>query len=232
MKCYVFGKRSRVGRVHLAQHRQRRGRSTCRSRAAGTASATGSSRTTSATTRPSPSPPTKGGTSTSRGISKAACRRSSKRGSPACSRSCSFPSDLPRWDLSLNPNRALGLRNAHRGQRPLAAGEAGPHARRRRRATPGRQDRGVLRAELGVRAVPLGVRRTALPPGVQEAARRHRRRQRVRPDRHAAPRQARWAPHSVKPMLEHYLGKPLAEVEKEYREFIRRSPTNSSAGSG
>ena len=32
--------------------------------------------------------------------------------------------------------------------------------------------------------------------------------------------QGAWAPQSVKPMLEHYLGKSLDEVEKEYRAFI------------
>src|SRR5205085_5121958 len=29
-----------------------------------------------------------------------------------------------------------------------------------------------------------------------------------------------WSPSSVKPMLEAYLGKPLGDIEKEYREFI------------
>jgi hypothetical protein len=31
-----------------------------------------------------------------------------------------------------------------------------------------------------------------------------------------------WSPSSVKPMLEHYLGKDLAAIEVEYQEFIRK----------
>jgi hypothetical protein len=31
-----------------------------------------------------------------------------------------------------------------------------------------------------------------------------------------------WAPRTVKPMLEHYLGKDLATIDKEYQAFIRK----------
>ena len=131
-----------------------------------------------------------------------------------------FPNQLPRWDLSLNPNRTHGLRNALDDNKlwpleKLVRMHAGDVVR-----LPGDRieafyaqnwafarflweyDDGKYRPAFKKLLADTAAGTVYDPSGNLQRA------------------QGAWSPNSVKPMLEHYLGKPLAEVETEYRQFI------------
>jgi hypothetical protein len=133
-----------------------------------------------------------------------------------------FPNHLPRWDLSLNGNRALGLRNAIEGHvlwplDKLVRMHAGDVVQ-----LPGDRieafyaqnwafarflwefDDGRYRSAFKKLLSDTAAGTVYDPTGTLHRA------------------QGTWAPNSVKPMLEHYLGKPLSEVEAEYQGFIRK----------
>ena len=126
-----------------------------------------------------------------------------------------FPNQLPRWDLSVNPNRAHGLRNAVEGHvlfplDKLVRMHAGDVVQ-----LPGDKieafyaqnwafarfmweyNDGVYRPAFKKLLADTAAGSVYDPTGTLHRA------------------QGAWAPQSVKPMLEHYLGKPLDEVEKE-----------------
>jgi hypothetical protein len=133
-----------------------------------------------------------------------------------------FDNALPRWDLSLNPNRTLGLRNAIEGHvtwplEKLVRMHAGDVVR-----LPGDKieafyaqnwafarflwefEGGSYRPAFKKLLADTAAGTVYDPTGTLHRA------------------QGAWAPNSVKPMLEHYLGKPLDEVEKEYQGFIHK----------
>jgi hypothetical protein len=132
-----------------------------------------------------------------------------------------FIGNLPRWDLSLNPNRALGLRNAIEDRKlwpleKLITMHAGDVVR-----LPGDRieafysqdwafarflweyDNGVYRPKFKKMLAEIAAGTAHESGGVR------------RPNN-------LWSPSSVKPMLEHYLGKDLPTIETEYNEFIRK----------
>jgi hypothetical protein len=127
---------------------------------------------------------------------------------------------LPRWDLSLNPNRTQGLRNALEGHvlfplDKLVRMHAGDVVQ-----LPGDKieafyaqnwafarflweyDGGAYRPAFKKLLADTAAGNVYDPTGTLHRA------------------QGAWAPQSVRPMLEHYLGKSLDEVEKEYQAFI------------
>jgi hypothetical protein len=132
-----------------------------------------------------------------------------------------FPGDLPRWDLSLNPNRTHGLRNAMEGKvlwplEKLVRMHAGDVVQ-----LPGDKieafyaqnwafarflweyDNGRYRPAFKKLLGDTAAGNVWDPTGTLHRA------------------QGAWSPSSVKPMLEHYLGKSLADVEKEYVKFMK-----------
>jgi hypothetical protein len=133
-----------------------------------------------------------------------------------------FPNNLPRWDLSLNPNRALGLRNAMENKvlwplDKLIAMHAGDVVR-----LPGDKieafyaqnwafarfmweyNDGAYRSMFRKLLSDTAAGSVYDPTGTLHRA------------------QGGWSPAGVKPMLEHYLGKKLPEIEREYLEFVRK----------
>ena len=134
-----------------------------------------------------------------------------------------FSGDLPRWDLSINPNRAQGLRQAieknvlfpldklcamHAGDVVHLPGDKieafyaqnWAFARFLWDAGDGRyRDRfKKLLADTAAGTV-------RDPSGTLQRVQRG------------------WSPSSVRPMLEDYLGKPLPEIESEYRAFMQET---------
>jgi hypothetical protein len=133
-----------------------------------------------------------------------------------------FKNDLPRWDLSINPTRALSLRNTIDSHKlwpleKLITLHAGDVVR-----LPGDRieafysqswafARFLCEADNG-RYLPAFQRLLA-----DTAA--------GNPGDGASPMRrmmGAWSPATVKPMLEHYLGKDLAAIDAEYQAFIRR----------
>ncbi len=134
-----------------------------------------------------------------------------------------FPGDLPRWDLSLNPNRTLGLRNAIEGKHlwpleKLVTMHAGDVVQ-----LPGDKieafyaqdwafarflweyNNGQYRGAFKKLLAETEAGNPFDPTGTLHRA------------------TATWSPASVKPMLEHYLAKSLSAIEAEYQEFIHKA---------
>jgi hypothetical protein len=133
-----------------------------------------------------------------------------------------FPNQLPRWDLSLNPNRALGLRNAIEGHvlwplDKLVRMHAGDVVQ-----LPGDKieafyaqnwafarflweyEEGKYRPAFKKLMADTAAGNVFDPTGTLHRA------------------NGAWSPNSVKPMLQHYLGKPLSDIDTEYQTFIRK----------
>lgn len=133
-----------------------------------------------------------------------------------------FPGELPRWDLSLNPNRTLGLRNAIEGKAlwpldKLIAMHAGDVVQ-----LPGDKieafyaqnwafarfmweyNNGQYRGQFRKLLADTAAGTPFDPSGTMSRA------------------SSTWSPSSVRPMLEHYLAKPLDQIDLEYQQFIRK----------
>ena len=135
--------------------------------------------------------------------------------------SLKYHGDLPRWDLSLNPNRSHGLRSAIEGgvlwpleklvrmhagdvvQLPADKIEAFYAQNWAFARFMWEYDGGRYRPAFKKLLADTAAGSVYDPTGTLHRA------------------QGAWAPQSVKPMLEHYLGKSLGEVEREYQTFIR-----------
>ena len=128
--------------------------------------------------------------------------------------------DLPRWDLSLNPNRAQGIRNALEDKKlwpleKLVRMHAGDVVR-----LPGDRIEAFYAQNWAFARFLWeyadGTYRPAFKKLLADTAAGSVH------DKTGTLHRASgaWAPHSVQPMLEHYLGKPLAEVETEYHAFL------------
>jgi hypothetical protein len=132
-----------------------------------------------------------------------------------------FSGNLPRWDLSLNPNRALGLRNAIEDRKlwpldKLVTMHAGDVVR-----LPGDRieafysqdwafarflweyNDGAYRPKFKKMLAEIAAGTVHEPGGIRRPGNL-------------------WSPSSVKPMIEHYMGKSLAELDMEYQDFIRK----------
>jgi hypothetical protein len=133
-----------------------------------------------------------------------------------------FPGDLPRWDLSTNGNRAIGLRNAIDGRAlwpldKLITMHAGDVVQ-----LPGDKieafyaqnwafarfmweyNNGQYRGDFRKLLADTAAGTPYDPSGTMHRA------------------SNAWSPSSVRPMLEHYLGKPLNQIDIEYQQFIRK----------
>jgi hypothetical protein len=134
--------------------------------------------------------------------------------------SLKFPNDLPRWDLSLNPNRTLGLRNALEGHvlwplEKLVRMHAGDVVQ-----LPGDKIEAFYAQNWAFARFLWEYENGAYRPAFKKLLADTAAGDVYDPTGTLHRAQGAWAPQSVKPMLEHYLGKPLDEVEKEYRVFI------------
>jgi hypothetical protein len=133
-----------------------------------------------------------------------------------------FPSDLPRWDLSVNPNRTFGLRKAIDRQRlwsleKLVAMHAGDVVQ-----LPGDRIEAFYSQNWAFARFLWEHDNAKYRPAFRKLLSETASGNAYDPSG-SPPRAANlWSPSSVKPMLEHYLGKPLAEIDAEYQQFIRK----------
>ena len=130
--------------------------------------------------------------------------------------------NLPRWDLSSNPNRIRGLRNASRGNdllplRQLIVMHAGQVVERTSFEVEAFYAQSWAFARFLWDAED-GRYRPALQRMLADAAAGRLYRDGIA--RH--PGSTEWDPDSAAPLLERYLAMPLPEIERAYRAFIRR----------
>ena len=132
-----------------------------------------------------------------------------------------FPGDLPRWDLSLNPNRTSGIRKAYENKKlwpleKLVAMHAGDVVQ-----LPGDRIEAFYSQNWAFARFLWeyndGQYRRAFKKLLAETAAGNP----YDPTGSLSRASNAWAPASVKPMLEHYLGKPLSDVDVEYQQFIQ-----------
>lgn len=132
------------------------------------------------------------------------------------------PPALPRWDLALNPNRTLGLRNAIENKalwplQKLVTMHAGDVVQ-----LPGDRIEAFYAQSWGFARFlweyDHGKYRPAFKKLLADTADGT-----VYDPTHTLSAGARgFRPASVQPMLEHYLGKPLSQVDAEYQAFIHK----------
>jgi hypothetical protein len=130
------------------------------------------------------------------------------------------PGELPRWDLSLNPNRTLGLRNAIENKalwplEQLVTMHAGDVVR-----LPGDRIEAFYSQSWGFARFlwefDKGKYRPDFKKLLSDTAAGT-----VYDPTHSPSRLAQgFRPASVQPMLEHYLHKPLSQIDLEYQKFI------------
>ena len=134
-----------------------------------------------------------------------------------------FRSNLPRWDMTINPTRTLSLRNTIEGKKlwpleKLITMHAGDVVK-----LPGDRIEAFYSQSWAfarfLNEYNDGEYRAALRKLLADTARGNPN------DRNQAMRKALnlWSPASVKPMLEKYLGKDLATIDQEYQDFIRQA---------
>jgi len=128
---------------------------------------------------------------------------------------------LPRWDLSDNPTRITGLYRTvrRRGLIPLSQ-LAAMHAGQVVNTTPGRIEGFYAQSWAFARFLwdaEGGKYRPALQNMLADLAVG---RPYGRGDISAGP-EGTWDPRSAKPLLEHYLGKPLPDLDREYQQYVR-----------
>jgi hypothetical protein len=133
-----------------------------------------------------------------------------------------FVGDLPRWDLSRNPNRAIGLRNAIENQKlwpleKLVSMHAGDVVQ-----LPGDRIEAFYAQNWAFARFLWEYNNGQYRPNFKTLLAETADGTLYDPSgsmRHAV---KTWSPSGVKPMLEHYLNKPLPEIEKEYLQFCRK----------
>ena len=129
---------------------------------------------------------------------------------------------LPRWDLSENPTRITGLyRTVRRGGLSPLSQLSSMHAGQVVNTTPGRIEGFYAQSWAFARFLWDGENakyRPALQKMLAElAAGQPYGRRDISPGPEGT-----WDPRTAKPLLEHYLGKPLAEIDREYQQYMRR----------
>ncbi len=132
-----------------------------------------------------------------------------------------FPSELPRWDLSLNPNRALGLRNAIENKKlwpldKLVTMHAGDVVQ-----LPGDKIEAFYAQDWAFARFLWEYNNGQYRPAFKKMLGEIAAGTVYDPTGSMRRAVAAWSPAGVQPMLEHYLGKPLKDVETEYQQFIR-----------
>jgi hypothetical protein len=133
-----------------------------------------------------------------------------------------FPANLPRWDLSLNPNRTLGLRNAIENRvlwplDKLVTMHAGDVVQ-----LPGDKIEAFYAQNWGFARFlweyDNGRYRESFKKLLSDTAAG----QVYDPTNTLNRAGASWSPRSVRPMLEHYLGRSLTDLDVDYQQFIRK----------
>ena len=131
-----------------------------------------------------------------------------------------FPGNLPRWDLSLNPNRTQGIRNAIENRvlfplEKLVRMHAGDVVH-----LPGDKIEAFYAQNWAFARFLWDYKEGTYRPAFKKLLADTAAGNVYDPTGTLHRANGAWAPTSVKPMLEHYLGKPLSQIEREYDDFI------------
>jgi len=130
-----------------------------------------------------------------------------------------FTDGLPRWDLSINPNRAQGLRRTFEGRHQwplekLVSMHAGDVVR-----LPGDRIEAFYSQDWAFARFLWEYNNGQYRPAFKKLLAETAAGSPYDPSGTMTRAHNLWSPSSVQPMLEHYLGKPLSEIEPEFEKF-------------
>ena len=136
--------------------------------------------------------------------------------------SVKFTGELPRWDVSINPNRTLGLRSTIDNGKlwpleKLVAMHAGDVVK-----LPGDRIEAFYAQDWAFARFLWEYNNGQYRPAFKKLLAETAAGNPHDPSGTLTRLRMGWSPASVQPMLERYLGKPLADVEKEYQQFMKQ----------